>query len=249
MDRRDFIGSVSLALFAQIIGTRHLLAERVTRSVGEWVDAQQHIAKSLKAGTMTGAAWQYNVEELARQIELEELLRAINFAKLERDFKFTSDGGTKQFVQLPRPDGTKLVYGAAIFGLEKNKAITPHGHRHMASAHMVISGSLHVRNYDRIADEPQHLVIRPTVDETIGVGAVSTMSSDRNNIHWFTAKTDRAFTLDVIVDSLTPNAPGYKIDLVDPRGGEKLGNGDIRARLIEWEESVRLYASEPASKP
>jgi hypothetical protein len=190
---------------------------------------------------MTGAAWQHNVEELARQIELEELLRAIDFARLERDFRFTTDGGTKQFVKLP---GSDLVFGAAIFGLEKNKAITPHGHRHMASAHMVISGSLHVRNYDRIADEPEHLILRPTVDERIGVGDVSTMSSDRNNIHWFTAKSDRAFTLDVVVDGLTPNAPAYRIDLVDPRGGEKLGNGDIRARRIEWEESVRLYGAE-----
>lgn len=241
MDRRDFIGSLSLALLAQIAGSRRLLAERVTRSVEEWVDAQQHIAKSLKAGTMTGAAWQYNVEELARQIELEEVLRAIDFEKLERDFRFTSDGGTKQFIKLP---GSNLVFGAAIFGLERNKAITPHGHRHMASAHMVLDGRLHVRNFDRVADEERHLVIRPTVDETIGAGAVSTMSSDRNNVHWFTAKTARAFTLDVIVDSLTPDAPGYEIDLVDPRGGEKLGNGDIRARRIVWEESVRLYGEE-----
>lgn len=191
---------------------------------------------------MTGAAWQYNVEELAKQIDRDELLRAIDFEKLERDFKFTHDGGTKQFVTLP--SGEKLVFGAAIFGLEKNKAITPHGHRHMASAHMVIAGRLHARTFDRIADEPKHLVIRPATDEMIGIGDVSTMSSDRNNIHWFTAKTDRAFTLDVVVDGLTPNAPGYVIDLVDPRGGEKLGNGDIRAPLIEWKDSVRLYGEE-----
>lgn len=48
IDRRDFLSSVSLALLAQIAGTRKLLAERISRSVEEWVAAQRHIAQSLK---------------------------------------------------------------------------------------------------------------------------------------------------------------------------------------------------------
>lgn len=169
-------------------------------------------------------------------VDLDELLRAIDFAKIERDFRFTSDGGTKQMLRI----GAQ-TYGAAIFGLEKGRSITPHGHRNMASAHLVIAGKLHVRNFDRVADEPEHLILRPTVDGTIGAGAVSTMSAQQNNIHWFTALTGRAFTLDVIVQGLKEDDQPFHIDLVDPRGGTKRGDGTIRAPRIDWKTSVRLY--------
>jgi hypothetical protein len=67
------------------------------------------------------------------------------------------------------------------------------------------------------------------------------MSSQRNNIHWFTAVTERAFTLDVVVDGLTAGDKPYYIDLVDPAGGIRRGDGTVRAKRIDWKTSVRLY--------
>jgi hypothetical protein len=112
----------------------------------------------------------------------------------------------------------------------------------MVSAHLVLSGKLRVRSFDRLADEPEHLLIRPTVDATIAPGACSTMSAQRNNIHWFTALTGRAFTLDVVVSDLVAGDEPFHIDLIDPDGGTKLGDGTIRAPRIDWKTSVRKYA-------
>ncbi len=230
-----------MALLAQAIASRQLLARNASRKLDDWVRAHDDLARKLHAKSIGGAQWQRNVEELSASIELAEILRGIDFAKLERDFRFTTDGGTKQVL---RVSDQRLMFGAAIFGLEKNKAITPHGHRHMVSAHLVLSGSLRVRNFDRIADEETHLTLRPTVDDVIAPGACSTMSTERNNVHWFVAKTARAFTLDAVVSDLTEGARSYAIDLVDPRGGTKLPNGDVRAPRIAWKESVRLYGEE-----
>lgn len=239
MDRRDFIGRALLALLAQTIASRRLLARGASRVLADWIRAHEDLAQKLHADAITGAKWQRDVEELSSRVSLDEILRGIDFAKLERDFRFTTDGGTKQSLRL----GTKH-FGAAIFGLEKRKSITPHGHRHMVSAHLVLSGKLHVRNFDRVADEEQHLILRPTVDGLIAPGAVSTMSTERNNVHWFTAMTARAFTLDAVVSDLDSGQPSFVIDLVHPRGGTRLRNGDLRAPRIDWKESVRLYGEE-----
>jgi hypothetical protein len=244
MNRRDFMSTVTLALLAETLASRNLLASKRSIPIAMWVAAQNDLGRRLRDGAIGGADWQRGVEELAAAVDLDELLRAIDFAALERDFKFTHDGGTKQFVRVPHPDGMDLVFGTALFGLEKRKSITPHGHQHMVSAHMVLDGKLHVRNFDRIGDEQTHLVIRPTIDDVIARGAISSMSSERNNIHWFTGLTDRAFTFDVIMDGLTGGQKPFVIDLVDPRGGTYLGNGDIRAPRIDWETSVRLYGEE-----
>jgi hypothetical protein len=77
----------------------------------------------------------------------------------------------------------------------------------------------------------------------MSVGETSTMSSERQNIHWFVAEADNSATLDVIIDNLDPQAPEpYVIDLVDPAGGARLGDATIRAPRISWGQSVAKYA-------
>jgi PCO_ADO len=242
MNRRTFL----TALLAHVVAARHLLAASAPKKLGHWIRAHDDLAHQLHAGKFDGTGWMREVEALSASMELDELLRGIDFAKIEREFRFTNDGGTKQMLRLPHPDDpTKgMLFGAAIFGLERNKAITPHGHRFMTSAHLVLKGELRVRNFDRVADEEQHLILRPTVDDIIRPGACSTMSTERNNIHWFVARTPAAFTLDAVVSDLVPGQPSFKIDLVDPRGGTKLADGTIRAPRIDWKTSVRLYGEE-----
>lgn len=231
--RRGFL----LALLAQTIAARDLFAARRSTRLDEWIRAHEELARKLHASPASGGWWQAEVEKLSSEVEMDELLRAIDFAKIEPEFKFTTDGGTKHSLRL----GNRTI-GTAIFGLEKGRSITPHGHRNMASAHLLLSGRLRTRTFDRVADEPEHLILRPAVDATIAPGECSTMSRQRNNIHWFTALTDRAFTLDVVVDGLAPGDKPYHIDLVDPRGSTKRGDGTLRAPRIDWKTSVRLYA-------
>jgi hypothetical protein len=39
-----------------------------------------------------------------------------------------------------------------VFALRRGGAIIPHVHNHMVSAHLVVSGSFHVRTHDRVRD-------------------------------------------------------------------------------------------------
>jgi PCO_ADO len=226
--RRAFL----YALLAQSLASRRVFAAGASKRFQDWIRTHEQLAVELHQSPQSGARWQREVEALSQSIELDEIRRGIDFAKLERGFR-----GTKQSLRL----GPNLMFGAAIFLIDRKHAITPHGHRNMTSAHLLLDGKLRVRNFDRVSDEPNHLILRPTVDATIEPGACSTMSTQRNNIHWFTALTERAFTLDVVVSDLKPGDKSYYIDLVDPRGGTKRGDGTIRAPRIDWKTSVRLY--------
>ena len=250
MDRRDFLGvaleGFVVALFAQRVSADELLNRGASATVRSWVAAHDDIARQLSAGRITGRAWQEEVERLASRVNAAELLAQIDFDRLERTIDLDQPGGSKRVVKLPHPDdpSRRLRFGTAIFGLRQRYAITPHAHRNMVSAHMVIRGQLHVRNFDRVGEERGHIIVEPTVDGVLRPGDLSTMSTELNNVHWFTALTPRAFTLDVVVDGLLPGEERYVIELLDVRNAQKVSNGRRRARIIDWQESLRLYGIE-----
>ena len=111
----------------------------------------------------------------------------------------------------------------------------------MVSAHLVVEGAFRVRNYDRVRDEADAIVIRPSVDATIEIGDVSTISPDRDNIHWFVPRGGRAATFDVIISGLDEGQPSFDIEAVDPVRGQVLADGAIRAPIVSFEESSRFY--------
>jgi hypothetical protein len=74
-------------------------------------------------------------------------------------------------------------------------------------------------------------------------GELSTVSDERNNIHWFKATSDHAFMFNVAVFGLdgTKNFSGR--DYIDPLGAERLGDGTLRARRITDKEAFKLYGN------
>lgn len=247
MNRREFTtrtcAAIGIYAFLGLVCETKLLAATNALSGRRWIEEQQQIAAELKSGKLTLLQWQAAVEDLAPKVDLDDLLAQTNFDRLKASFDFKDGMPSKRMVRLPGDGGTPAIsYGLAFFGFRRGQVITPHGHRNMVSAHMVAQGAFRLRSFDRLRDEPEALIIRQTVDERIGTGRVSTMSARRNNIHWFVAEEDESATLDVIVDGLQPGQDAYTIDLVDPLGGEKLGDGTIRAPLIDWKNSVNKYA-------
>lgn len=99
----------------------------------------------------------------------------------------------------------------------------------MATAFLILKGDLRGRHYDRLKDEPEHYIIRPTVDRTFVPGECSTVSDFKDNVHWFKAITELAFIFNLHVLSVNPNnrEPTGRLYL-DPEG-EKLAGGLIRA--------------------
>jgi hypothetical protein len=109
--------------------------------------------------------------------------------------------------------------------------------------HMVLAGEVHARHYENRGGDDAHMLIEPSLDKTFARGELSTVSDERNNIHWFKAESDHAFMFNVAVFGLdgTKNFSGRHY--IDPLGAEKLGDGTLRARRIDYEEAKKLYGN------
>jgi hypothetical protein len=125
--------------------------------------------------------------------------------------------------------------------LKKGTAIVPHGHRNSATMHMVLSGEAHARHFERVSDDEHSMVIRPTHDLMLGVGVPTTISDQRDNVHWFKALTGPVFMFNIGVFGVNPKLSFSGRDYVDPSGGESLSDGTMRVRRIEMKEAYRLY--------
>ncbi len=235
-----------LALFASYALVREAKAgaPRDGRlSAVRWIGRQDEMARALAAGQMSQLAWREEVGRLAREVDVAQLTAEIGRGRqtqagepfmrdpVKRNIRFLDEHGQ------PR----HLAYGAATFTFTPASVITPHAHRHMASAHMVIEGRVRIRTFDRVADEDRALIIRPTGDHVARPGEAAAMTSARDNVHWFAPKTPRAVTCDVIVSDLDPGQKSYEIQPVDPLGGQHRRDGTIRAPLLGFEESMRRY--------
>jgi hypothetical protein len=222
----------SLGTFAAVA---HQPATRLQKELEE-------IAQQLRKKQTTPIEWQSQIERKMISADLPDLLSYLDFDHLERALTLPNSGTAfKRFAF--GPEGEELSYTTQIFGMKKGCAIVPHGHHNLVSAHTVIGGELHLRNFERLRDEDSHMILEPTVDRTISLRDCSSQSSRHNNVHWFTAVTPTAYTFDVIVDTLDPQRQSGR-DFVDVNNAEKLGNGMLRARIIDWQEAIRMYGSD-----
>jgi hypothetical protein len=127
-----------------------------------------------------------------------------------------------------------------FYALSKGQAIVPHGHHNLATMHMIVRGRAHVRHFDRVVDEPQHLTIRPTKDRVYAPGEQSTISDQRDNVHWFVALTEPVLMFNIEMHGMTGELSSWRI-YVDPARGERAGNGLIRAGKLNAEDAYRIY--------
>ena len=238
--RRDLLGAFSAyALLAELGSSR---AARRTPSTRSWLDRQEELALGLAAGTIDSESWRRAVEVLGREADVERLVaealpsspaRALPTDPARRILRYRdTDGRLRQ-----------QRYAVVLFQFDRTSVITPHGHRGMQSAHLVVHGSLRARTYDRVGELPGALVLRPAGDRRLYAGEVSSIGPARENVHWFVPLGERAATFDVLVTGLEPGGPDYQVQPVDPLGGTDLGDGTLRAPLLRFEESARRYAS------
>lgn len=245
MNRREFSKNLLTTLTGvALLDTlfQQQLFARDTRPIAEnWLKELHTMCRDLKTNTITPILWQQKINEFHNRLPLEDLTRLINFEQSIARFKYPDLGVVTRDPVLPKVKGIseKYSFTGRIFGMLKDRAVIPHGHKNMTSCHRVLKGAFLLRQYDRIRDEGDHMFIKQTIEETGTPGSFSSVSDDHNNIHWLVAKTNKAFTFDVIVMDL--NQRPTEIDNIDINKAQKTTNNILKVKKLAVGEALRIY--------
>jgi hypothetical protein len=253
IDRRQFgqrfLATLVSYTLIQLVHRGEALATSLRPEMERWQATLYEICGDLKKSTLSATEWQDRIEQLHASVPLEDLLRYIDFERLIAGLEYPHDRGAIKNVTLPTIEGLgDPVRGTKIFAYRKGSATAPHAHNGMVSAHLVLDGRFHVRTFERLADEPEHLIIRPSLDMDSGRGRTVSMSDERDNVHWFLATSDHAYTLDIPLSAVYPGkeyvtpANRYGMIYLDP-AGESLSDDRIRAPRLSFEQALTRYGS------
>lgn len=186
------------ALFASL-ASRDAWAGGTPAPIDEWRREITGLRDALTAGDINQAAWIDGIERANERVPIAELV-----AYLDLDWMAQRLPARLSSVADAAPAYTNGNAFVRVFGMRRGAGLLPHVHNGMVSAHLVVAGAFHVRTHNRVRDLDNAVVLRPSQDRTIGVGATLMMSDDVDNHHWLVACEDRSFTLDVAVFHLPP---------------------------------------------
>jgi hypothetical protein len=245
--RRDFIlntlGSTLTFSLVNSLTQAQVLTGNIKPLAHSWVKEMELATSALRDSKIKASEWRQQISVLLDRVDLQDLLRAIDYDRLAKIAVFPEDHESAEELDFTKFKGlpAELSFIPFFYAMNKGVAIVPHGHRNMTSMHMVLKGKAHGWQYDRVEDQPKHLIIKPTIDSPLNPGAVSTISNDRDNIHWFKALDEPVFMFNIGVFALDAKKEFSGRDYIDPMNGEKLADGLIRARRIEKDEAYKLY--------
>ena len=208
--------------------------------ITDWADELNTYCRDLHKAALTQQEWQSQVAALFNHVPLSDIVSFIEFDKLKKGLELPDLGVNARNIPFPSIDGLpQSQYFQKIFGLKKDRAIIPHGHSNMVSSHVVLQGDFHLRHYNKIGQDESHLIIEPTQERSIHAGDHSSISDSTDNIHWFIAESNAAYTFDVILINLNENA--YDIHNLDMETAEKLGDGNLRVKELDVETALKKY--------
>lgn len=247
LSRREFahqaLGSILSISLLETLFQCDAFAEAAKPATVKWLSDVNQLGWDLKDKKFSQVEWQKKIEELYTKADVADFLRLIDFDKLTHNLELIDKGAKSLQVKFPQIEGVpeKLSWGRQIFALKKGRSVVPHGHNNMATAFLILKGNFHGRHFDRVQDEDDHIIIRPTIDRKFKVGECSTVSDFKDNVHWFQALEEPAFIFNIHVSGLNPDiADTTGRVYLDPQG-EKLKDGLIRARRVNYEEVNKLY--------
>jgi quercetin dioxygenase-like cupin family protein len=243
LSRREFTSATLQSLltlaFLETLSAGDAFAAEIQPIAAQWLKDLDELGRDVKGEAISQLAWQKKVEELFAKIELSELMTFLDFDKLSK-MELRSRGERSMRPVFPKVEGlpTELVFGHQVFGLKQGTSVVPHGHDNMCTAFLILEGEFRGRLYDRLEDDEESMILKPTVDETFKVGQASTISEKKDNVHWFKANSDRGFIFNIHVLNLHAGKTGRVY--VDPNG-KQIGDGKIRARKLKSSEAYKLY--------
>jgi len=245
MKRRKFSGqllkAVSSYALLSSVWNNDAIAKSISPNFNHWAIQLNEYCQDLRTNEISVVDWQSKVESLFREVEYTEFMNFIDFETLIKGFEYPDLGVSTKMVKFPALSGLpeRTAFVKKIFGMKKDRAIIPHGHSNMASAHLILKGEMHIRHYEKVEELKDALVIKPTIDKIAKSGDVSSISDEKDNVHWFVANTDTAFTFDVIMLDL--NEQSYDIHNLDIYAQQKLSDGNLLAPKLDVATALKKY--------
>ena len=84
-----------------------------------------------------------------------------------------------------------------------------------------------------------YMIVQPTLDSTMTPGQGSSVSDEKDNVHWFVANSNSCFTFDVIMLNLGGRA--FNIHYLDMLESKPLESDLIRVPIIDYGTAVNKY--------
>lgn len=247
LSRRQFgrasLGSLLTFALLETIHERDAFSKESAPIAAKWFADVNALGLDLKGAKITQQIWQAKTEELFAQVSLPDLLKLVDFEKLTKNVTPPDDGARSLRFQFQQVEGmpTNLAYGKQIFALKKGRSVVPHGHNNMATAFIILQGNFAGKHYDRVEDQQDHIMIRPTIDRTFKPGEYSTVTDFKDNVHWFKAIDEPAFIFNIHALNVLPSSDKKTGRVyVDP-AGEKVSGGLVRAPRINHQQAHKLY--------
>ncbi len=220
-----------------------LFADAIKPVIQKWMVDLNDLSQSLRAHKLKDIDFQAKLEELYRKVDLQELLGLVELERIGKTVKFPERGAANLGIDLSKVEGLpkRLVFGKQIFAMRKDRSVVPHGHDNMCTGFIVLRGTFLGRHYDRVEDNKDHYLIKPTIDRTFKSGECSTISDHKDNVHWFKASSETGFIFNVHVIGYNPEnpKPGGRV-YIDPEG-EKTKSGLIVAKKITSAAAHKKY--------
>ena len=181
LSRREFtqqaLGSVLTLSLLETLFQCDAFADEAKPATVKWLADVNQLGWDLKDKKLKQVDWQKKIEELYARADVADFLRLIDFDKLTRNLEMVDRGAKSLQFKFPAVEGIpdRIAWGKQIFALKKGRSVVPHGHNNMATAFLILKGQFHGRHYDRVEDEDEHMIIRPTIDRKFTVGECSTV--------------------------------------------------------------------------
>jgi hypothetical protein len=240
---RQLLGSLISYGLIETLFQRDLLADSVKPVIRAWLADLYELSQSLKDHKLKDTDFQTKLEDLYKKVDLAELCGLLELDRLSRTTRFPERGAASLGIDLSKIEGLpgRPVFGKQIFALREGRSIVPHGHDNMCTGFIVLRGDFQGKHYDRIEDNKDHYLIRPTIDRAFKPGECSTISDHKDNVHWFKATSETGFIFNIHVMGYNPeNMNNSSRVYIDPEG-QKTAGGLIVAKKISSAEAHRKY--------
>jgi len=242
--RRDFLKNTgTLALI--IAADRNLaFGQRYGAEAAEWVKEIRLISDRLLNKNIAPEQWQYQVSKVYDKINLSEVLKNLDFDAVRAGMDVTRPGGrwNQVFINGLSDKNSKTKIITKIVGLEKGRAVPPHGHENEVSAFLTLSGKFRTRLWDRAAVNKDSLDIIPAFDGSSAAGQWSSQSEEKTNVHWLMTESKESFFLSIRLAKIDGTKSGRERILIDPDEAQEIHKGVFRAPILDKKTWWKKYS-------